>query len=265
MEKINGSFADLLKPLEPMTGGQAVQTTAPVETAPPSGSNAATSSVASQNGAVTDQDALSGLKHTEIASTSLSGAHGQPATTPLTGAAPGASVNLGGIVAGEWAVNIIDAMFPAALVALMYSFGIKMRKTEMQLTAGEKNTLAPIMQKCLDSILVNFNNPWNALAITMGAIYGGKVMEKGLVGWIDKKQERQEQEALADRLKAADVSDNPAKYEPANQSANDLMTGKVVYLEGLPFTEADVDRQRKKGKVGREKAIEQLKRKHGLL
>lgn len=266
LQKPKGStLADLFKPLEPVA--------AQPETAPISqpnnpigaGGPAAPGSAASANGTVTAEQALSGLRHTEIASTTLTGAPGQPGVTPLTGASPSATVSLGGMVQGEWAVNIMDALLPAAMVAGFYAMGMKLRKSELQLTASEKATISPIMQKCLDSILLNFNNPWNALAITVGAIYGGKLMEKGLIGWIDKKQEQQQDEALEEKIKQAEKSSDPAKFDYANQSAADIQNGNVVTPgSAWPFTEEDIQQRMKKGKCSRIRAIEWLKKKHNV-
>jgi hypothetical protein len=181
-----------------------------------------------------------------------------------TGASPSASVNLGGIVQGEWAVNIMDAILPALMVAAFYYFGVKIRKSELQLTEKEKQTIAPVMQKCLDSILLNFSNPWAALAWTLGGIYGGKLMEKGLVGWIDKLNETKQDEVLKSRVEAAEREANPAKYDYTNQSAADIQAGNVVIDGQTPYTEEDVRRRMKEGKCGREKAIKYLNKKYGV-
>lgn len=257
-------FKDLFSPLRPVTDADIK----PAET----GSNSATGpspnvppgSAASAAGTVTEAEALAGTKHTTISSISGSGIPGQPAPGITTGANPSASVNLGSIVQGEWAVNIMDALLPAALVAGFYAFKIKVRKSELQLTEKEKQTVAPVMQKCMDSILLNFNNPWNALAWTLGGIYGGKLIEKGLIGWIDKAQEAKQDEVLAARVAAAEIAADPAKYDPANQSAIDIQNGNVALDGQMPFTEEDIRRRMKEGKCGRDKAIKYLKKKFNI-
>jgi hypothetical protein len=221
-------------------------------------------SAASATGTVTAEQALSGLDHTKIPGIGAPGASGQPGVGSFPGASPSATVSLGGMIQGEWAVNIMDALLPAAVVAGFYSFGLKLRKSEIQMTEKEKATVIPIMQKCLDSILLNFNNPWSALAITLGAIYGGKLVEKGFVAYVDKKQEKQQDEALKERIAAADRASDPAKYDPANQSANDIQSGAINVIAGKPYTEDDVNERRKKAKCNRENAIKYLDKKYGI-
>lgn len=212
---------------------------------------------------VSAEDALKGINNTEISPVSVAGGTG---TAPVTPMAPGASVALGGMLEGKWAVEIMDALLPSLFVVLLHMADIKLRKSELQLTEKEKSTIAPIMQKCLDSVLLNFDSPWSALVITVGAIYGGKLAEKGLVTWIDKKQEKQQKEALDAKIKAADKEDNPAKYDHANQSAADIMNGDVTTPgpDGLPFSEEDISRYKKDKKVNREKAIKALKKQYGI-
>jgi hypothetical protein len=259
MNPTPNTLADLFKPLAPAdsAGAQAlpVLPVAPLEAQKPPVSGPGTS------GQITPETLSAGLKHTEISSVTGSGVPGQPGTIPGAVPNPQASVSLGGMVQGEWAVNIVDALLPAAMVAGFYAMGLKLRKSELQLTEKEKGTIAPIMQKCLDSVLLNFNNPWNALAITMIAIYGGKLMEKGLVGWLDKKQEAKQAEVLKEKIEAAERQTNPAAFDHANQSAHDIQTGKVIVEGAEPFTEEDIRRRMKEGKEGREKAIRYLRRK----
>jgi hypothetical protein len=258
----NGTLADLFKPLEPVT--------AKPEAAPQTGSNSATATASPEGqkpdagggGSTAENDILSGLKHTNIPGFSASGTPGQPAPSAMPNATPGSSVSLGGMVQGEWAVAMMDSILPSLLVAAMYAGGIKLRKSEMQMTEKERSTVAPIMQKCLDSILLNFDNPWSALALTLGFIYGGKLMEKGLIGWIDKTQERKQEEVIKERIAAAELAMNPAKYDTANQSAHAIATGQVhTPTPDMPFTEEQIRDRMKKGKCNREKAIEFLKKK----
>lgn len=254
-------FADLFKPAEPITG--------PAATAPQSKPNEATApvgpgspgSAAAANGTVTADQALSGLDHTKIASVSASGAPGAAGPAPLGTQAPAASVSLGGIVQGEWATNIMDAVLPAAIVFGLHYFGIKLRKSEVQLTEKEKQTVAPIMQKCLDNILLNFNNPWAALAWTLGAIYGGKLIEKGGIQWLEGKEQDREDEALKAKVEQAERAHDPAKFDYTNASANDIQTGQVA-TPMQPYTESEVRERMKRAKVSRAKAIEYLERKY---
>jgi len=205
------------------------------------------------------EEALKGADHTKISAFSTSGTSGLPGAATVT---PQNNVSLGGIVEGKWAVEIVDALLPAGIVAVCYMMDIKLRKTELQLSQKEKDVLAPIWQKCLDSILLNFGSPWTALAVTMGAIYGGKLMEKGVVAWVDKKQEKKEAEALRSKLEA--VEGSRPESDVTNQSAADIMDGKIAIPGKVPYTEDDIKRRMKDGKCTREKAIKWLNKKFGV-
>jgi hypothetical protein len=209
------------------------------------------------------EEAFKGADHTKIPAFTASGMSGQPGSgsgQPLT---PQNNVSLGGIVEGKWAVEIVDALLPAGIVAVCYMMDIKLRKTELQLSQKEKDVLAPIWQKCLDSILLNFGSPWTALAVTMGAIYGGKLMEKGVVAWVDKKQEKKEAEAL--RAKLETVEGGRPESDVSNQSADDIMNGKVAVPGRVPYSEDDIKRRMKEGKCTRDKAIRWLNKKYGVV
>lgn len=249
------SLADLFKPLTPTESAGGSQPVINPPVTPQEGQKPA-NPAGGTPGEISPDALKASLKHTEISSVTGTGAAGTTGAAPIGTATPGSSVSLGGMVQGEWAVNIMDALLPAAMVAGFYAMGLKLRKSELQLTEKEKQTIAPIMQKCLDSVLLNFNNPWNALAITVIAIYGGKLMEKGLVGWLDKKQEEKQDEALREKVAAAEKANNPAKFDHANQSAHDIQTGNALVEGQQPYTEADVRARMKAGKCSREKAIE---------
>lgn len=254
-------FADLLKPLTPVSETPAPAPQSQSNDAPGASGAVPSGSAAGQAATATQNEAFASLKHTDISSVSGSAVPGQTGTIPPGAASPQASVSLGGLVQGEWAVNIMDALLPAAFVAGLYALGMKVRKSELQLTQGEKQTIAPIMQKCLDQILINFNNPWNALAVTVGAIYGGKLMEKGLIQWIDKSQEKQQDDVLKQKIAAAEVAADPAKHDYANASAVDIQSGAVAHPGNEPeFTEAQIKANAKKWQCSRARALARMKR-----
>lgn len=248
--KPNGTaFKDLFKPLG--------ETSTPAANPENTASNSATAptpdkpgSTAAANGTVSQADAFSALNHTQISSAAVPGLPGSVGTTP---GAPGQSVALGGMVKGEWAVDMIDAVLPAAIVAGFYALGIKLRKSEVQASQGEKNTLIPIVQKCMDTVMLNFDNPWNALIVTLGIIYGGKAAEKGVVAYIDKNNAKKEQEALQAKAKAMQQAD--PQNDISNQSAMDIQEA----ISDEP-TEAEIEAAKKKWKYTREKTIERLKK-----
>jgi len=58
----------------------------------------------------------------------------------------------------------------------------------MSLTAKEKSTISPVLKKCLDRLDINFENPFVALAVTFGAIYGAKAFQ--VISTAEDKPER---------------------------------------------------------------------------
>jgi hypothetical protein len=252
-------FTDITQNGAQAGGGAA---NAPQGQNPPTGGQAANSSPSEPGplgNTVPENEAFKGADHTKIPAFSASGVSGMPGAATVT---PQNNVSLGGIVEGKWAVEIIDALLPAGIVAVCYMMDVKLRKTELQLSQKEKDVLAPIWQKCLDSILLNFGSPWTALAVTMGAIYGGKLMEKGVVAWVDKKQEKKEAEALRAKLEA--VESSRPETDVTNQSAADIMDGKIAIPGKVPYTEEDIKRRMKDGKCTRDKAIKWLNKKYGV-
>lgn len=149
-------------------------------------------SAAANAGTVSMEDALKGADHAKMNTFSVSdiskGAGGPNGGPGMAAGGPaGSSVALGGMIQGKVAIDLMDALIPAVLVLLFHRFGISVRKSQMQLTQGEKNTLEPIVSACLNSINLDFSNPWTALCVTLLVIYGGKALEVGGAGWLDKK------------------------------------------------------------------------------
>lgn len=256
--KSTSIFDNLFSPLKPAESTQTVSSNQ--ETPKPVNTNTAPSG---NNGQVVSP-AMEGLGHTKIPPFSTTGDPGVSGSTPLSGTPGGNNVSLGGIVAGEWAVNIMDSLLPAAIVAAFYAQGLKLRKTEIQLTEKEKGVLAPIVQRCLDSVLINFDNPWTCLAVTAGAIYGGKLIDKGTAAYIDKQEEEKIDKSIRDKIASAERSENPAKFDPSNQSAADIMSGKITYANGLPWSEEEIRAKTAAWKCNREKAIKRLKKEAGI-
>jgi hypothetical protein len=261
----SGFFKDLFTPMKPISGGE--------NNTPAIGANAATAPTGEQgqkpaaadtptHGVVDEKTATQGLNYTSIPAFSQSGQPVDPNAQPGAGASASSATALGGMVKGEWVVSMMDAILPALLVAGLHAIGVKLRKTELQLTEKERQTIAPVMQRCLDTLLLNFDSPWSQLAITIGVIYGGKVAEKGLVQIVEKREEKKAAKAAEAERAAAlkqDIKDNPANYEVANTSAADLSAG-AVHMPSIeqPFTEEDIKSTQKRRKIGRTKAIEWL-------
>lgn len=190
---------------------------------------------------VTVEQALGGVEHTKIAT--VTGVVGGP----VQSVNPGSSVPVAGLVDAKLAVEIMDATLPALMVFLLYKIGMKLRKTDLQLTEKEKNTLAPVVQKCLEQLMINFNNPWVALSVTVLTIYGSKVIEKGLPQLWEKKQAKIEKDAL--ETKAAAQGSTVAKEEV-----------KTPPPAPPPYepTEAEIKAKMKAHKYSWEKAREML-------
>lgn len=133
---------------------------------------------------ISDETALKGTEHTKIST--LQPLHSASQSTLSSGQ----SVAVGGMVDGKLAVELIDALLPALFVVLIQKVGLTMKKTDLQMTAKEKETVAPILQQCMNQLMINFNNPWAALGVTLGVIYGGKILEKGGPAFLEKKAEK---------------------------------------------------------------------------
>lgn len=74
------------------------------------------------------------------------------------------------------AIGVLDSVLPAAIV---WAYGAimdrRVNKSDFKLTADEKKTLDPIIAACLRTINIDLSNPFKALLIVGGMIYGGKI------------------------------------------------------------------------------------------
>lgn len=165
-----------------LPGQQAAQSQKPPET----GGKAANNGIP---GSIPDSDVFKAVEGTKISTLSPMGGN-----DPLLGQPMGNSVPIGGLIDGGLAVELMDALLPSLLVAIMAAIGAQMKKTDLQLTAREKSTLTPLMQKCMDQLMVNFQSPFAALGVSMLIIYGAKVTEHGVIQMIDKKAEKANRE-----------------------------------------------------------------------
>lgn len=222
---------------------------------------------AAKSGTVSIEDALKGAEHAKMNTFSVSdmskgsaGPNGAPGSTgaPL----PGSTVSLGGMVQGKLVVDLMDALLPAIIVLAFHRFGLSIKKSQMQLTQGEKNTLGPIVDACLQSINLDFSNPWSALSVTLLVIYGGKALEVGGTGWLDKKTSETkpfEQPAAKTPLSPMSVvggsmakGSAPVIDKPNNDTTSFHPDGPATW------TEADVKAVVKKRKCSYAKAVEWL-------
>lgn len=82
------------------------------------------------------------------------------------------------IVSGELAIDILDKFIPVIMVmGAAKILGKEVPKKQFSLSASEKSILAPILTKCMDRLNINFENPFMALAVSAGFIYGSKLIE----------------------------------------------------------------------------------------
>jgi hypothetical protein len=100
---------------------------------------------------------------------------------PIAGSGEGANnsnVNVKEIISGELATDLINRILPVILALNARKFmDLDVNKKQFELTAGEKSTIAPIMDKCLAQLNINFENPFIALGMSFAFIYGSKFID----------------------------------------------------------------------------------------
>ncbi len=97
-------------------------------------------------------------------------------------------VSLGSLLDAELATKMIDTLVPTLFVLLLrYGAGLKINKSEIQATNKELLTMQPIVQKCMDAIIFNINNPFVALGLVGGVIYSSKAAEVATDKYLTKK------------------------------------------------------------------------------
>lgn len=87
-------------------------------------------------------------------------------------------VKAGQLVSGKLATDVMDSVFPALCVYAVSAMGYNVRKSDLQLSADEKRTIAPVFQQYLDTLNINLNNPLYNLLFVLGAIYAAKIVEQ---------------------------------------------------------------------------------------
>lgn len=161
-------------------------TISPGGAAPASGTGAAApipEAPKADEGTVSQEEALKGGQHAQMSGFTVSDLSARPGGS----GAGGSSVALGGLVQGKVIVELIDSLLPAIIVVLFKRLKLDAKKAQFQLSEREKNVLAPIWEACLNSINLDFSNPWTTLAVSMAFLYGGKALEVGGVQYVEKK------------------------------------------------------------------------------
>lgn len=214
-------------------------------------------------GQVDESTVIQAGKHTDIPLLSRSDApnpanSANPANPANNMQPPPNSVSLGAMFEGKYAIELIDTMIPALFVAAFYALDVKLRKSELQLTQKEKDTLTPLMQNYLNSVMLNFNSPLQALLVGFGIIYGSKITERGLVAYIDKQNEKKEREALDEKFRKSNEGTAVNNtYKSPNEIQNPTQ-GRTP----PPYTQKDIEDVKKARKRGLKDAIDFLNKKH---
>jgi len=123
---------------------------------------------------------------------------------------PSGKIKLGKVISGKNAVAMINIFIPSFVVFAFRRAGYSTSKPEWKLNKEEQETMTPVVQQCLDYIIINFDNPFYALAFVAVMIYGSKAMDA--IPELSKIK----QDALSDNTKA----DLPAKPDTPINSNN---------------------------------------------
>lgn len=104
----------------------------------------------------------------------------QPGAMPLNqpGLPQAQQMNVGNLITGEMAVNFLNVIAPVVLVLVFNKMtDKKVIKKQFELSNDEKKIMQPALQNYLNSLNFTVDTPLNALVITVGIIYGSKVIE----------------------------------------------------------------------------------------
>lgn len=167
-------------------------------------------------------------------------------------AAGGSHVSLGSLLEAKLVLEVVDSLLPAALVLIFHAAKIQLNKSVFQLTAKEKDVLSPIVQKCLESVNLNFDSPWIALAVTMGAFYIAKGMEHVGKARIDQKNEAKKNASVKTNTTEAELQ------EKAKKLKDKLSVVKDVPEILREWDEDDIIKVIKKRRKGRIDALDWL-------
>lgn len=165
-------------------------------------------------GGVSEEDAL---KTGEHAKANILGQINPGGSSSSTGSTFNkTTVSAASLIDGRMCAEWIDAIIPALVVFIAAKAGKLIKKADLLLTEKEKNTLAPVLYKCLEELQINFDSPWVALAITAGFIYGGKLVNA--------------------------TTEKPAAKPPTNSTD----TGKVIKIPEDKLTKVAEDLEKEK-------------------
>lgn len=217
-------------------------TRAPIPGVPPPVSN---------SGVISEADALKGGDTAKLNTFSLS----DPSRPN-----PGSNqVGIGSLLSGKDAVEMIDAVIPSLLVLLFQTLKVVVKKSDMQLTAKEKDVLAPMVQKVMDMIMLNFNSPVTALCVTAAFIYGGKLVEHGGAAFIDRKMNGPKTQPVApvkEPVPRPGARKNPEQAPVVSMTPDPIPEGAVPVTSSLrPWDENDLKKVVLKRRESKAKCI----------
>ena len=97
-------------------------------------------------------------------------------------------LNMGELLSPTLVVELIDALLPAGGVLLAGMFDVKIKKSELQATAKEKEVMTKPVAAVMQQMNINTSNPFLAFGVTILAIYGSKVAEKIVTAKMEDKK-----------------------------------------------------------------------------
>lgn len=124
---------------------------------------------------------------------------------------------------GKLATELMNVMIPAIIIFVASRLTYKVDKKILKLSADEKEMITPAWQNVLDSIFIDFNNPWIQLGIVLGIVYVSKTIEaipeaKKIVKEVTKVEIQEVKteainEVKKQESKPTDTKDLVAKYK----------------------------------------------------
>lgn len=96
---------------------------------------------------------------------------------------------LGKLIKGDLPVKLLDMLLVPTIFLVVDQLGYYVDKKQLRLTSDDKDAIAPAIQDCLDSIEIDFSNPWVNLAVVIGIVYGAKVVS--VMPEMKKKQRKE--------------------------------------------------------------------------
>lgn len=83
---------------------------------------------------------------------------------------------LAGNRAGELATDLMNYLLPACLYFIFKRAGYNVSKAQFKLNKDERELIVPAWQHALETVYLNFDNPWHVLFATIGIVYGSKMI-----------------------------------------------------------------------------------------